>query len=393
MMRDDPLDGFLYKPLFGLSADRMAVYRLNIREALNRLAVWLEKPNRKRNMGSESGLWGLLAEVPPIPDDLELAHKLLPKVVETGGNGNKEVQEALLNLIAVTASVESVPFWQETLSLSHKKDRFRKKRQRFTLAALALLAIKHNSQDAYEALHQALSYKTAEVRAWAIHYVARAYFDGWHFDQEEGVVPSYSPRERYEADEPFPSRPIPQKVLDKLAHMALKDRVFAPRFKAREVLRFAQQPVPLDHPNGVYAFKVTFMAHKSISRTIELLSLQTLEELHEAIQSAIEWDNDHLYSFFLNGKLRDEAYSFASPRERDGYPWTDEAIVGELGIAKKHKFLYYFDYGDSHKFEIEVVDIRPQADDEQYPRLVESQGEAPKQYPWQDEEDEDQEWW
>ena len=89
---------------------------------------------------------------------------------------------------------------------------------------------------------------------------------------------------------------------------------------------------------------------------------------------------DHLYSFYMNGQLYDQRYTFACPYEEDRPPWTDEAIIGELGLVVKHKFLYYFDYGDSHQFEVEVVGIRPQAAPGKYPRVVDSRGEAPPQY-------------
>jgi len=35
-------------------------------------------------------------------------------------------------------------------------------------------------------------------------------------------------------------------------------------------------------------------------------------------------------------------------------------------MVKRHKFLYYFDYGDNHGVEVEVVDIQPQAQSEDY---------------------------
>jgi hypothetical protein len=109
-------------------------------------------------------------------------------------------------------------------------------------------------------------------------------------------------------------------------------------------------------------------------------SEETLDHLHFAIQSAIDWDADHLYSFFMNGKIYDQRYAFSCPHE-DNPPFTDEAIIGNLGLTLKHKFLYLFDYGDSNQFEVEVVGIRPEAERGKYPRVVESQGEAPEQYP------------
>jgi len=39
-----------------------------------------------------------------------------------------------------------------------------------------------------------------------------------------------------------------------------------------------------------------------------------------------------------------------------------------------------FDYGDSHEFEVEVVDIRPNAEPGVYPRVVDKKGSAPSQY-------------
>ena len=71
--------------------------------------------------------------------------------------------------------------------------------------------------------------------------------------------------------------------------------------------------------------------------------------------------------------------------------------ASDLGLPLKHKFMYYFDYGDSHQFEIEVVGIEPQAAPGDYPRVIESHGAAPQQYPyaeedeWDDEDDLDEE--
>ena len=75
-------------------------------------------------------------------------------------------------------------------------------------------------------------------------------------------------------------------------------------------------------------------------------------------------DDDQLmelpfYSFHMNGQRGDRRYAFACPYEDDRPPWTDEAVIGELGLVMKHKFLYYFDYGDSHEFEIEVTRYPP----------------------------------
>lgn len=61
----------------------------------------------------------------------------------------------------------------------------------------------------------------------------------------------------------------------------------------------------------------------------------------------------------------------------------------DLEVAKK--FLYLFDYGDEHRFRVRVHAINPDAAEGDYPRIVESVGEAPEQYPsWDEEEDSDE---
>jgi hypothetical protein len=174
-------------------------------------------------------------------------------------------------------------------------------------------------------------------------------------------------------------QPISESEGDTLAHIAVTDAAFAPRFQAREVLRQQERPVSLDNPGGAYGFKVKYPYDKRIYRTIEVRSEQTLEDLHHAIQAAFKWDADHLFSFYMTNDDDDQRYRVACPYEDEG-PWTDEAVIGELGLPLKHKFMYYFDYGDSHRFEVEVVAIHPKAEGHKYPRVVERKGESPEQY-------------
>jgi hypothetical protein len=179
--------------------------------------------------------------------------------------------------------------------------------------------------------------------------------------------------------------------LARLAEIARSDPAFQPRFMARSLLAELGQPAPLEYPGGSYTFKVAFKHAKNINRTIEVQSEQSLETLHYAIQSAFEWGNDHLYSFFLNGIYGDPRYRFASPFEEDEPLWTTDGIIGELGLTLKHSFLYLFDYGDNHEFEVQVVGIQPQAEPGEYPRVIASMGESPRQYIYADDDDDDEE--
>jgi hypothetical protein len=353
MDHDDPLWLCLLRSELdpGLVAD----HQDKLCAALDRLEAYLDDPPKRPNlMDVTPRFWDTLGGFDP--DDLPRAQALYRRVVETGGTGTTYVQEALLELIAAAQDPDSIPFWLEILDIHRRRDAFVGQRRVTALSALALLAMRQDDPTAREALRRATRHDHPEVRALAVQTLGRVYAEM--------------------------ERPLPREVLDELAWIATGDPAFGPRFHARAVLRAAGRPVPPDNPGGVYAFKVKFKWAKRIYRTIELRSEQTLDALHCAIQRAIGWDADHLYSFFVGGVAHEGRYRFSCPYEEDRPPWTDEAVVSELGLTKGHRFLYYFDYGDCHEFEVEVVDVQPQGGPGEYPRVVDSKGDAPPQYGW-----------
>ncbi len=194
-----------------------------------------------------------------------------------------------------------------------------------------------------------------------------------------------------------------------------------------------------------YTFHVSLPGTGRTWRKVEMSADQTLEDLHFAIQDAYEWDADHLYSFFMSGQAWDESSEYCLPEGSDpwGEPIDDEdeeewpeptpeeheqalrALLGggegmtveemqayvdafldeyfaeedelgsgnvrtttleELDLEPRQEFIYLFDYGDEWRFKVRVHAINENADPEaEYPRLVESVGEAPEQYPAWDE--------
>jgi len=355
MDRDDPLGLWLLRSERDLDPGSVADHRDRLRAALDRLEAYLDDPPKRPNlMDVTPHVWDALGGFDP--DDLPRAQALYRRVVEAGGTGTTYVQEALLELIAAAQDPATIPFWLEILDVHRRRDAFAGQRRVTALSALALLAVRQDEPAAHDALHRAAHHDHPEVRALAVQTLDRVYAEAEH--------------------------PLPPQVLDELTGIATGDPAFGPRFHARALLRAAGRPVPPDNPGGAYAFKVKFKWAKRIYRTIELRAEQTLDDLHHAIQRAIGWDADHLYSFFVGGVAHDGRYRVSCPYEEHSPPWSDEAVVGELGLTKGHKFLYYFDYGDSHEFEVEVVDVRPQAESGEYPRVVDAKGDAPQQYGW-----------
>jgi hypothetical protein len=353
MMRDeDPFEEWFYLDQVRNYDEAFPQFYKQARAALDRLSILLEAPPAEKVNLAESGIFKWSAKM-LAKADLSRACELYRRVVTRGGSGSTFVQEGLLEMIASTKDLASIPFWLEMLDFRRPHDLFAKRRRTYALAALARIAIAQKTTERFKPLREIARHQNPEVRALAVYYLGRACLARTDV--------------------------LPPEVLADLTDTAQRDSAFGPRFHARRILQDAGSPAPLDNPGGIYLFKLP-LGSRSHYRTIAVRSEHTLDHLHYAIQSAILWNADHLYSFFMNGKIWDQRYAFASPNE-DEPPFTDEAIIGDLGLTLKHKFLYLFDYGDSHEFILEVVGIQPKAQVGKYPRVVESRGEAPEQYP------------
>lgn len=92
--------------------------------------------------------------------------------------------------------------------------------------------------------------------------------------------------------------------------------------------------------------------------------------------------------FFLESML-DEVLDEALGAEDGAAPKGVKSVAVSEAFEKGKKLLYLFDYGDEWRFVVECKKIEPN-DGGKYPRMLESKGEAPEQYP-DDEEGEDDE--
>ena len=115
-------------------------------------------------------------------------------------------------------------------------------------------------------------------------------------------------------------------------------------------------------------------------RVIEIDSSATLEDLHLAIQRAVDFDDDHLYEF----------YCARTARSRDRERFDDEngelfsrTLTTLFPLPKDRKLFYLFDYGDSWLFSIARTRKAPSEPvaGVEYPRVLESVGDNPEQYP------------
>jgi len=132
------------------------------------------------------------------------------------------------------------------------------------------------------------------------------------------------------------------------------------------------------HNPGNYIFKVSL--NKGVWRKIKLSSNHTLEDLHLMIQKAFDFDNDHMYAFYMDMKpFSDNAYNCP---ESDKGPYTDEAVIGDIEIFTKQEFMYLFDFGDQWIFSVKLEEILENEKEITEPIIIDRKGESPEQYPY-----------
>ncbi len=138
----------------------------------------------------------------------------------------------------------------------------------------------------------------------------------------------------------------------------------------------AGQESDLESRGNVYIFKV--MLSSEVWRCFKLSSLHTMDDLSYVIQDAFNFDDDHLYAFFLDGKAWSKK-AIWDPRTED-YPCADRAVIDRLKLFKGQRILYLYDYGDEIRLDVRVERVLQEDAPPLTPLLIEKKGEPPESY-------------
>jgi hypothetical protein len=122
---------------------------------------------------------------------------------------------------------------------------------------------------------------------------------------------------------------------------------------------------------------------------IEMDESASLYDLHEAIQTAVDFDRDHLYSFYTANTDSPYAHKTQLSEEERWEDMEDDFMaitVGSLYPLGRKRLYYLFDFGENWLFEIRKQrGLKKPEDGIAYPRVVESIGPNPEQYePFED---------
>ena len=113
---------------------------------------------------------------------------------------------------------------------------------------------------------------------------------------------------------------------------------------------------------------------------IEIDPKSTLEQLHGAIQKAVDFDNDHLYAFYIARNKSSGKREYFDDDDGRLYTTNLDAL---FPLEPRKSLFYLFDFGDSWLFKVTKTQKRPHDPREGvvYPRAVEELGTKPLQYP------------
>jgi hypothetical protein len=181
------------------------------------------------------------------------------------------------------------------------------------------------------------------------------------------------------------------------ADSRLVARLFTEDFMAKKRTTRPSPAFQIQPP--VHVYKVALKGQPTTWRRIEVSSTQTLDDLHQAIFEAFDRDDEHLYAFYFPApgargrRALLDAVQYLHPEgvefEEEGVHDASVVRLHELDLHPGRTFEYEFDFGDSWWHVITFEGERPAEPKAKYPRVVESKGKSPPQYPGEDDEFDD----
>ena len=143
----------------------------------------------------------------------------------------------------------------------------------------------------------------------------------------------------------------------------------------------------------IITLKVTLVrglyAEQAWSAEIEFDDSSTLDALHDVIQDAVGFENDHLYSFYRSRTDRSQTREYFD--DENGLIW-ETKLADMFPLPPKQSLFYLFDWGDEWVFKISSSRKKSHEGQKgvEYPRVINESGTKPVQYPNPDEDDDEE---
>ncbi len=122
---------------------------------------------------------------------------------------------------------------------------------------------------------------------------------------------------------------------------------------------------------GICQLKITLCHFRPTCwRRVLVPASATLGDLHEVIQIAFAWDNDHLHAFTVGRRQYGDPYFDAEYDE-------DKVTIGEVFDRGRKSIAYVYDFGDSWLHDIALENVVEPEPTTSYPICVDGRGDAP----------------
>jgi hypothetical protein len=126
---------------------------------------------------------------------------------------------------------------------------------------------------------------------------------------------------------------------------------------------------------GQFVFRVSL---GKIWRLIAMPADATLGDLVGWVLRSFQFSHDHLYEVSYRDRLG--AQATAQHTAMDEGPWADNILIGTMPLEPGQTMQLMYDFGDCWKFTLGLERIEPPTAWDGQPRILESQGQSPRQY-------------
>jgi len=137
---------------------------------------------------------------------------------------------------------------------------------------------------------------------------------------------------------------------------------------------YSIMPRTARNADQLVSLKVTLRGIRPpVWRRLVIPGTMTLGDLHQAIQAAMGWDDDHLHVFDIAGR------SYSDPSAVDDVADEERATLNGVLKSGVTRFSYTYDFGDNwqHMIVIESQSPPPPVDGRRYPACVAGKRNCP----------------
>ncbi len=134
----------------------------------------------------------------------------------------------------------------------------------------------------------------------------------------------------------------------------------------------------------IYRFRIVLDTLDDVFRDIEIKAESTLEDLHNAIIQAFEFEGHEMASFYLSDEdwnQGEEIVLFDMSGGQESIRVMNETTLNSVFSKDNTKMIYVYDFLDMWTFYVELADITEEKSGQTYPNLMYSHGMMPENPP------------